>query len=92
MIGTAIGTAAVTPNWISARGWMGVTQAAKALGYDRRTVRKMIEKGELAAHRIGNGGDYRISKALIEQMVKVSVGAVKAEIVKPPRVIRRESK
>jgi excisionase family DNA binding protein len=81
--------AILTPVTVTARGWVSVTVAAQRLGYNRSTVRRMIERGELAAHRIGDG-DYRISLALINELVGASVEATNAERAKKrSRIIRR---
>jgi excisionase family DNA binding protein len=77
---------------VAARGWYGVTRAAKLLGYDRRTVRRMIERGDLEAHRIGDG-DYRISRALVDAIVAGSArGVAKVQQREQARVIRRPGK
>lgn len=88
---TAAAIVTMTAIAVAGRGWYGVTKAAQLLGYDRSTLRRQIERGEVAAHRIGSG-DYRISRVLVESMLAAQADAVnEARRKQAARVIRRST-
>lgn len=61
---------AVEPRFFLADEVLTTDEAAKFLKYSKRTIQKMIQKGELVPHRLGN--DPRFLKSELFQLVKDS--------------------
>lgn len=55
---------------------ISVTQAAEATGIPAKTIRRMLERGDIAGNRAG-GKVWRVSVASLEAWVNTKAGAEK---------------